>query len=73
MEIKIGVQHSPREVSLDSDLSPEDVLAAVSKAVDAGSLLTLTDDRGRTVVVPGTKIAYVEIGAPASRRVGFGS
>jgi hypothetical protein len=73
MEIKIGVQHSPREVSLDSDLSPEDVLAAVSKAIDAGSLLTLTDDRGRTVVVPGTKIAYVEIGAPASRRVGFGS
>ena len=73
MEIKIGVQHSPREVSLDSDLSPEDVLAAVSKAIDAGSLLALTDDRGRTVVVPGTKIAYVEIGAPASRRVGFGS
>lgn len=73
MEIKIGVQHSPREVSLDSDLSPEDVQAAVSKAIDNGSVLTLTDDRGRTVVVPGTKIAYVEIGAPASRRVGFGS
>ena len=73
MEIKIGVQHSPREVSLDSDLSPEDVQAAVSKAIDNGSLLTLTDDRGRTIVVPGTKIAYVEIGAPASRRVGFGS
>jgi hypothetical protein len=73
MEIKIGVQHSPREVSLDSDLTPEDVQAAVSKAIDNGSLLTLTDDRGRTIVVPGTKIAYVEIGAPASRRVGFGS
>ena len=73
MEIKIGVQHSPREVSLDSELSPEDVQAAVSKAIDSGSVLTLTDDRGRTVVVPGTKIAYVEIGAPAGRRVGFGS
>lgn len=73
MEIKIGVQHSPREVALDSDLSPEDVQAAVAKAIDSGSLLTLTDDRGRTIVVPGTKIAYVEIGAPTSRRVGFGS
>jgi hypothetical protein len=73
MEIKIGVQHTTREVSLDSEMSPEDVQAAVSKAIDAGSLLTLTDDRGRTIVVPGTKIAYVEIGAPASRRVGFGS
>jgi hypothetical protein len=73
MEIKIGVQHSAREVALDSELSPEDVHAAVTKAIDSGSLLTLTDDRGRTIVVPGTKIAYVEIGAPASRRVGFGS
>lgn len=73
MEIKIGVQHSPREVALDSDTSPEEIQAAVAKAIDSGSLLILTDDRGRTIVVPGTKIAYVEIGAPSSRRVGFSS
>ena len=39
MEIKIGVQHSPREVALDSELSPEEVQAAVTKAIDSGSLL----------------------------------
>ncbi len=73
MEIKIGVQHSPREVALDSDQSIDEVTAAITKAIDAGTLLSLTDDRGRTILVPGTKIAYVEIGAPSARRVGFGS
>ena len=73
MEIKIGVQDSPREVSLDSDLVPEAAIAAIEAAIATGSLLSLTDDRGRTVLVPGSRITYVEIGAPSSRRVGFGS
>ena len=73
MEIKIGVQDSPREVSLDSDLAPEAATAAIEAAIATGSLLSLTDDRGRTVLVPGSRITYVEIGAPSSRRVGFGS
>lgn len=73
MEVKIGVQDSPREVSLDSDETPDAVSAAVKAAIESGALLSLTDDRGRTVLVPGSKITYVEIGAPTSRRVGFGS
>ena len=35
-------------------------------------VLALTDERGRQVVVPSNKLAYVEIGEPESRRVGFG-
>jgi hypothetical protein len=73
MDIKIGIQDTPREVQLDSDESPEAVTARVSEAISSGALLTLTDDRGRTVMIPGAKIAYVEIGAPSTRRVGFGS
>ncbi len=73
MEIKIGVQDTPREISLDSDASIEDVTAAVNAAITSGSLLTLVDDRGRTVMVSGAKISYVEIGAPGKGRVGFGS
>lgn len=73
MDIKIGIQDTPREVQLDSDESPEAVTARVSEAIASGALLTLTDDRGRTVIIPGAKIAYVEIGAPSTRRVGFGS
>lgn len=73
MDIKIGIQDTPREVQLDSDETPEAVTARVSEAISSGSLLSLTDDRGRTVMIPGAKIAYVEIGAPSTRRVGFGS
>ncbi len=72
VEIKIGVQDTPREVQLDSDQSSEDVIAAVEKALKDGANLTLVDDRGRTVIVPAAKIAYVEVGAPTKGRVGFG-
>ncbi len=73
MDIKIGIQDTPREVQLDSEETPEAVSARVSEAIASGSLLTLTDDRGRTVMIPGAKIAYVEIGAPSTRKVGFGA
>lgn len=73
MEVKIGVQDSAREVTLDSDETPEAIKAAVTAAITEGGLLSLTDDRGRTVIVNAAKIAYVEIGAATSRRVGFGS
>lgn len=73
VEIKIGVQDSPREISLDSEESLDSIAAAVDSAVASGSLLRLVDDRGRTVMVPGAKITYVEIGAPSKGRVGFGS
>ena len=73
MEIKIGVQDTPREVSLDSTDTSENVIAAVEAALASGGVLTLVDDRGRTVMVPAAKIAYVEIGsADADRRIGFG-
>jgi len=72
VEVKIGVQDSPREISLDSDETAEAVTAAVKAAIDAGGLLSLNDDRGRTILINAAKISYVEIGAPSSRRVGFG-
>ena len=73
MEIKIGVQDTVREVTLDSNDTSEDVIAAVETAIADGTLLRLVDDRGRTVLVPGAKIAYVEVGATTKGRVGFGS
>ena len=73
VEIKIGVQDTPREVSLDSTDTSENVIAAVEAALASGGVLTLVDDRGRTVMVPAAKIAYVEVGATTKGRVGFGS
>ncbi|MFG3283078.1 DUF3107 domain-containing protein [Streptomyces sp. NPDC048111] len=74
MEVKIGVQHAPREIVLESGQSAEEVESAVSDALAGkAQLLSLTDDKGRRILVPADKIAYVEIGEPAVRRVGFGA
>jgi hypothetical protein len=73
VEIKIGVQDTAREVSLDSNDTSESVIEAVNAALATGGTLTLIDERGRTVMVPGAKIAYVEVGASSKGRVGFGS
>ena len=73
MEVKIGIRDIAREVVLESEQSPDEVASAVEAAVGTGGLLRLTDERGRLVVVPGPVIGYVEIGAPAGRRVGFGT
>ncbi|GHE69206.1 hypothetical protein GCM10018782_48790 [Streptomyces griseoaurantiacus] len=34
-------------------------------------LLSLVDEHGRKVLVPADRLAYVEIGEPTTRRVGF--
>jgi hypothetical protein len=72
VEVRIGVQHSPRELALESNQSQDEVEAAVSKALGAADgLLTLVDDKGRKVIVPAAKLAYIELGESESRRVGF--
>jgi len=71
VEVKIGVQYGPRELSLESSQSPAEVETAVAEAVAAGGMLTLMDDRGRRVMIPVDKLAYVEIAESSPRPVGF--
>ena len=73
MEVKIGITDSPRELAFSSAQTPGEVEELVNAALGAGSnVLSLTDEKGRRFVVNAAKIAYVEIGAADSRRVGFG-
>ena len=71
MEIRIGIQHVNREVVLESNEGLKSVQKSIDAALENGSLLTLTDEKGRTVIVPGDKIAFIEIGAQTAGRVGF--
>lgn len=73
IEVKIGVQYSPREISVEVTLTPDEVQTLVDNAVADGSVLHLVDARGRQVMVPATSLSYVEIGPPEPRRVGFGA
>lgn len=72
VEVKIGVLHTPRELVLESTQSPQEVESLVDAAVGAESgVLSLTDERGRKVIVPANLVAYVEIAQADVRRVGF--
>lgn len=73
MDIVIGVQNTARDISLESDESPEQVSKKVADALSSGGILTLTDSKGRTVLIPSEKIAYVDLGPATGRRVGFGT
>jgi hypothetical protein len=71
MEVRIGISQAARDVVLESNETPASISEQVEKAIANDALLSLTDDKGRTIVVPGSKIAFVEIGAQAAGRVGF--
>jgi Protein of unknown function (DUF3107) len=73
VEVRIGVQQAARELVLESAETPDAVAKKVADAIKADGLLDLVDDKGRRVVVPAAKLAYVEIAASEQRRVGFGT
>jgi Protein of unknown function (DUF3107) len=74
VEVRIGVTQSVKEIELDlEDADRDATLKNITDSVTSGEgVLWLTDKRGRTVGVPASKVAYVEVGSPAEeRRVGF--
>jgi Protein of unknown function (DUF3107) len=74
VEVKIGVKGSPRELVLETELSAEQITAALTAALaDDTGVFSLADARGRQVLVPAEKLAYVEIGESETRKVGFGT
>jgi hypothetical protein len=73
VEVKIGIRDVAREVVLESEETSEAVAELVAHAVQNGSMLTLVDEKGRQVMIPGALIGYVELGAPSARPIGFGA
>jgi Protein of unknown function (DUF3107) len=76
MDIRIGIVQSMKEidVELPEDADRDKVMKEVEAALGTETVLWLTDRKGRRVGVPAARIAYVELGTPASDRVvGFGA
>ena len=71
MEVKIGVQNASRELSIDTTLDADGVQDAVTKALEKGAVLSLVDAKGRRLIVPGDKLAYVDISTASTGTVGF--
>lgn len=73
MEVKIGVLNSAKEIVLEVSRKASEIEKDVAEALASGGVLSLTDEKGRVVLIPSEKLAYLEIGEPTERRVGFGS
>ena len=73
MEVKIGVQNASRELTIDPDGDADAIEEQVTKALADGGVLSLSDARGRRVVVPVEKLAYVDISTGVTGQVGFRS
>jgi len=73
MEAKIGVQNVAREITFETDASAEEVVRSVTAAVENGTALMLTGEKGRQLLVPAGVLGYVQIGESEKRGVGFGT
>jgi hypothetical protein len=77
MDVKIGVTYTAKEIDVElaDDADRDQILKDVETALaDGNGVFWLTDKRGRTVGVPASKVAYVDIGTGArDRKVGFAS
>jgi hypothetical protein len=74
VEVKIGIQSIPRELILETKVSPDEVQRLLSEALADGSgLFALPDIKGGKFLIPADKIAYIEFTGAESRRVGFGN
>ena len=72
MEVRIGIKHTPRELSFDTDASADDVRGLVEQAAGKESaFVTPTDTKGRQYLVDVASVSYVELGGESGRKVGF--
>lgn len=72
MEISIGIRNVQRELTLDVDMTADEVSEKVSAALEGNTVLSLKDTEGKVVIVPSEAIGYVQVNDAETRRVGFG-
>lgn len=73
VEVRIGITDSPRELTIELSNSADDIEATVARALHEGSHVAFTDEKGRRLIVPATKVGFVEVSARTERKVGFGT
>ncbi|MCL5947975.1 MAG: DUF3107 domain-containing protein [Actinobacteria bacterium] len=77
MDIRIGIIQSNKEIELElpDGVDRDTLLKDIEKALSGGDgVLILSDKKNRQVIIPASKIAYIEMeSASHERRVGFGA
>jgi hypothetical protein len=72
VEVRIGIHNTARELSLETSKSVAELQQLIEAALGSeGSVLSLSDDKGKTVLIPSRQLAYVELSGAGARKVGF--
>lgn len=72
MEVRIGITNVGREIGLESSQTAAEVEKVLADAIASNaSFLSIADEKGKRFLIPTAGIAYIELGAEESRRVGF--
>lgn len=70
VEIRIGIEHSAREITFESNQSAAEIETLLTDAFKSG-VARFVDDRERVFLVNAEKITFLEIGEETQRRIGF--
>ena len=73
MDVRIGISDISRELQVRTTSTADEVVAVLNEALASNSPFELADDKGRRVIIPVAKLAYVDLGAAEGRPVGFGT
>lgn len=71
MKVRIGVEHSPRDFTLETDLTADELANRLEEAISNGSLFKVEDVKGDIVMIPGAKVSHLEFSNQEPRKVGF--
>jgi hypothetical protein len=71
MDIRIGIQHAPRELAFETDASAADIEQKYTAALAANGVLRLSDAKGQEYLIAAAGVTYIELGTAQSRPVGF--
>ncbi|MBT1017815.1 DUF3107 family protein [Canibacter sp. lx-72] len=72
MQISIGITNSPKELTFESDADYSSISEQLAEACKNNSeTVTFTDTKNNTYIVTRSSVAYIQLGAVESRKIGF--
>ena len=71
MNIIVGFASNSRELTLDVDMSEEQLFAQVNDALAHNTPLVLADSKGQRTLIPAHALAFIQVSSEQPRRVGF--
>jgi 4-hydroxy-3-methylbut-2-en-1-yl diphosphate synthase IspG/GcpE len=71
--VRIGISETSQELHFDTSLDAAKVISLANEALSNAKILELKDIKDRVILVPASKISYIEIGDTTEQKVGFTS